>query len=451
MDRSLLDRLWKSALKELEARRPEEHISIWMDPTQPVSLEGGVLTLLTANAVWVDWIEENYRSELETILSRAVGQTLQVRLTLAEAVAQTEIALSPEEVRFIPVDTRSIGLHPQHTFDRYVVGNCNAFAHAAANSVAQNPSSAYNPLLIYGGTGLGKTHLMHAIGHEILRNHPRARVVYLTAEDFMNDMIQSLRHKKIDEFRRRYRAENTALLMDDIQFLSGKEATQEEFFHTFNALKNAGAQIVLTSDVLPRDIAKLEPRLRTRFEGGLLADIQAPDRETLLAILWQKSEAHGLRIPTDLAEEIADVVQGNIRELEGILNRVAAKSLFLKVEPTLAFARQHLPDTFSPARPEHSVTAIIEATARLHSLRPAEILGKSRSRGVTNARHIAMYLSRELTGLSFPELAREFGGKDQSTVQHGVKRIEEEIRSDEDLRTRVALVAQALGARLGKP
>ncbi|MBN2799675.1 MAG: chromosomal replication initiator protein DnaA [Deltaproteobacteria bacterium] len=443
-----LDTLWERTLSSLKESEDPTQLEIWMKPTRAISLADGVLTLETSNAFWAEWIDDNYRAAIEQIAGRLLGAPCRISLRWSEAQAPSDLAADPIQPQ-APAD-RAPGVNPEHSFERFVVGSCNEFAHAAATSVANNPGTSYNPLLIYGGTGLGKTHLMHAIGNQFLKIHPEVTVVYVTAEDFMNDMIQSLRYKRMDAFRKRFRNRATLLLMDDIQFLSGKEATQEEFFHTFNALKNAGSQIVLTSDVLPKDIAKLEPRLRTRFEGGLLADIQAPDRETLLAILFEKADDHQLKIPADLAEEIADVVQGNIRELEGILNRIAAKANFYRQEPTLDFARQQLPDTFQPTHPDLTVGMIIEAVGRLHSLRGADILGKARTRGLARARHIAMYLSRVLTEMSYPELAREFGGKDQSTIQHGVKKIDRELRDDADLQSKVELIAQSLGVRMDR-
>jgi chromosomal replication initiator protein len=313
--------------------------------------------------------------------------------------------------------------------------------------VADAPARNYNPLFIYGATGLGKTHLMHAVANEILRHDAAARIVYVTSEEFMNEMINCLRYKRMEDFRAKYRRRATVLLVDDIQFLSGKDRTQEEFFHTFNALQVAGRQIVLTADVLPRNIEKLEPRLRTRFEGGLLADMQAPDKETLLAILWQKSDGHGLVIPRDLADAIANQVAGNIRELEGILNRLAALKSFYNERLTLEFARKHLPNIFQPAPTRITVAGIIEAVARFHSLRSADITGAKRTRTLTRPRHIAMYMARKHTNLSYPELGREFGGRDHSTIQHGCRKVEGELRDDADLAYKIRLIEQSLSIR----
>ena len=288
---------------------------------------------------------------------------------------------------------------------------------------------------------------MHAVGNEILSRHPEAMVMYVTAEDFMNEMINCLRHKRMEEFRNKYRKHATVLLMDDIQFLSGKDRTQEEFFHTFNALQNSGRQIILTSDVTPKDIEKLEPRLRTRFEGGLLADMQAPDNETLLAILWQKKDLLRLNIPSDLANVIADRVSGNIRELEGILNRLAALYNFYNEPLTLEFCRNRLPNIFTTSSPTLSVVSIIEAVARFHNIRSADITGKRRTRTLTAPRHVAMFLSRKHTSLSYPELGREFGGRDHSTIQHGCRKVENDISNNADMAYKIKLIEQSLNVR----
>jgi chromosomal replication initiator protein len=274
-----------------------------------------------------------------------------------------------------------------------------------------------------------------------------SRVVYVTAEDFMNEMINGIRFERMDSFRAKYRRRATVLLVDDVQFLSGKERTQEEFFHTFNALQLAGRQIVLTADVPPKDIDALEPRLRTRFEGGLLADLQAPDRETLIAILRAKSETLRLDIPDDLGDAIASTVAGNVRELEGILNRLSALQSFYDEPLSLDFARRQLPKVFDPEPPSVTVAGIIDAVARFHSLRSPDLTGNKRTRTLTRPRHIAMYLARMHTNLSFPELGREFGGRDHSTIQHGFRKVEEEIGRDADLAYKIRLIEQHLQIR----
>lgn len=433
--------LWDRLLEAMQQRIGREDVEIWLTTAKPLKLEGDVLGLEVANRYYRDWITDNYLPDL-------VGEAsaLRGRPTRVELVTQDAHEGGVEE-RGSADQPRAIGVSAGQTFDNFVVGECNQFAHAAARGVADSPAEQYNPLFVWGSTGLGKTHLMHAVANHILATDPSARIVYVTAEDFMNDMINCLRYKRMEDFRNKYRKRASVLLVDDVQFLSGKERTQVEFFHTFNALVNSGRQIVLTADVNPKDIDKLEPRLRTRFEGGLLADISAPDKETLLAILQQKSEQQGLSIPSDLADAIAHQVEGNIRELEGILNRLAALHTFYNQPLTLEFARDKMPNIFRASPVVLTVPAIIEAVARFHSLRSADITGSKRTRTLTRPRQIAMFLARRYTSLSFPELGREFGGRDHSTIQYGFKKVAKEIKDDADLAYKIKLIEASLKVR----
>ncbi len=438
---------WQAVLDAMTPRIGAQNVEIWLRPAKLVKHDGDELTLLVANAYYRDWISEHYQAQIEEVASFISGEKIRLTYTFPHEsppvsfTAQADHTPTPEPI------PKGLGLVRSQTFDNFVVGECNKFAHAAAQAVADFPSKQYNPLFIYGSTGLGKTHLMQAIGNKVLARDPSARVVYVTSEDFMNDMIKGLRYKRMEEFRNKYRKSCTVLLVDDIQFLSGRDRTQEEFFHTFNALQGSGRQIVLTSDVEPRHIEKLEDRLRTRFEGGLLADMQAPDRETLLAILWQKADGFGVQIPTDLADGIANKVAGNIRELEGILKRLAALQTFYQEPLTLSFARSKLPNIFASAPSSVTVPGIIEAVARFHSIRSADITGKKRTRTLTDPRHIAMYLARKHTNLSFPELGREFGGRDHSTVQHGCRKIERSLKENPDTAYKIRLIEQSLNVR----
>ena len=437
--------LWERLLDALRGRLGPQDVEIWLRPASATRLDGDELVLDVANRYYADWITENYLIDLQSELTALVGRPLRVRFQWDDDATgearRGAVEPAPQEA------PRAQGVNPAQTFENFVIGECNKFAHAAAGAVADHPARNYNPLFIYGATGLGKTHLMHALANRVLATHPHARIVYVTAEAFMNEMINSLRFKRMEDFRAKYRKEATVLLVDDVQFLAGRERTQEEFFHTFNALQANGRQIVLTSDVVPRDIDKLEPRLRTRFEGGLLADMQAPDKETLLAILRQKAEDRRLHIPADLADGIADTVAGNIRELEGLLNRLSALHSFYAQPVTLAFARQHLPGVFDPPPATVTVPGIIEAVARFHNLRSADITGNKRTRTLTNPRHIAMYLARVHTTLSFPELGREFGDRDHSTIQHGYRKVKSELKDDADLAYKVRLIEQGLQVR----
>jgi chromosomal replication initiator protein len=441
-----LKTLWDRMLLAMTKRIGAQDVDIWLKAAQPVRLEEHVLYLEVENRYYSEWIGDNYLDDLRREAVTELGSPVEIDFVYRED-ATSEVPIPQPATNGPAPEPSSIGVNPAQTFGSFVVGECNKFAHAAARAVADAPARSYNPLFIYGSTGLGKTHLMHAVANEILARDPTARVVYVTAEDFMNEMINGLRFKRMDDFRAKYRKRATVLLVDDIQFLSGKDRTQEEFFHTFNALQASGRQIVLTADVIPKDIEKLEPRLRTRFEGGLLADMQAPDRETLLAILRQKSDALRLRIPGDLADAIAHQVAGNIRELEGILNRLAALHSFYNEPVTLEFARKRLANLFAPAPSQVTVPAIIEAVAKFHNVRSADLTGNRRTRTLTRPRQIAMYLARKHTNLSFPELGREFGGRDHSTIQYGFHKVEEELRDNPDVAYKIRLIENSLGLR----
>jgi len=436
---------WEGLLAGMRKRIGPQDVEIWLAASRPLSLSDDHLVIEVSNRYYRDWIHENYEEDLRVEVLSATGRNVKIEFTYADDPTG-EIALTSPATAAKPESPRAVGLNPRQSFESFVVGECNRFAHAAASAVAENPARNYNPLFIYGATGLGKTHLMHAVGNRVL-SLPGSRVVYVTAEDFMNEMINGIRYERMEAFRNKYRRRATVLMVDDVQFLSGKDRTQEEFFHTFNALQNSGRQIILTADVVPREIEKLEPRLRTRFEGGLLADMQAPDSETLIAILLQKAEVLRLAVPPDLCEAIASSVAGNVRELEGVLNRLSALKSFYSEPLTLAFARKHLPKVFDPAPPTVTVTAIIDAVARFHNLRSADITGNKRTRTLTRPRHIAMFLAREHTNLSFPELGREFGGRDHSTIQHGYRKVEKERHRDADLTYKIRLIEQSLQIR----
>ncbi|MBW1877296.1 MAG: chromosomal replication initiator protein DnaA [Deltaproteobacteria bacterium] len=443
------EQLWENMLEAMQKRIGPQDVEIWLRSAQPIRLDGKRLLLEVANRYYSDWIGENYRGALQEVADELLGPRAELEFIARDDPATGEAPMPTTDASTGASDSqpRAIGVNPTQDFEAFVVGECNKFAHAAARAVADYPASNYNPLFIYGSTGLGKTHLMHAIGNEILGRVSAARVVYVTAEDFMNEMINCLRYKRMEDFRSKYRKRATVLLVDDIQFLSGKDRTQEEFFHTFNALQNSNRQVVLTADVIPKSIEKLEPRLRTRFEGGLLADLQAPDKETLLAILYQKADVLNIHIPADLADAIANTVAGNIRELEGVLNRLVALQNFYHEALSLEFARKQMPNIFTPAPAQVTVSGIIEAVARFHNLRSADITGNKRTRTLTRPRHIAMYLARTHTNLSFPELGREFGGRDHSTIQHGYRKVERELRDNADLAYKIRLIEQGLQVR----
>ncbi|HWP35427.1 MAG TPA: chromosomal replication initiator protein DnaA, partial [Thermodesulfobacteriota bacterium] len=336
------------------------------------------------------------------------------------------------------------GLNPAYTFDTFVVGAGNQFAHAACLAVGQGAARTYNPLFLYGGVGLGKTHLITAIGHAVLARQPAARVLYLSAERFTNDLITALRLERMPEFHNRYRNACDVLLVDDIQFIAGKERTQEEFFHTFNALHAAGKQIVLTSDRFPKEIAGLEERLRTRFEWGLIADIQPPDVETKVAILKKKAEASGLALPDDVALLLASSTSSNVRELEGLLTRLCAHVELTGRALTLELAREVLRELQPKPTRELTVEDVQRAVASFYNLRVADLKSQRRLKVVTLPRQIAMYLARTCTKASFPEIGARFGGKDHSTVIHAVRQIEARLKQDLALRRTIESLRASL-------
>ncbi len=335
-------------------------------------------------------------------------------------------------------------LNPRYTFDAFVIGSGNQFAHAACQAVAERPSKAYNPLFLYGGVGMGKTHLMQAIGHEVKRRMPQAAICYVSSEKFTNDMINSLRYDKMTSFRDKFRNVDV-LLIDDIQFLAQKERTQEEFFHTFNALHESMKQIVIASDRSPKELAEIEDRLRSRFEWGLIADIQPPDLETKVAILQKKSEMEKVSLPTDVALYIASNIRSNVRELEGALIRLVAHSSLIGAEITLPYAQQVLKNFIDSQARKVTIESIQKAVAEQFGLRLVEIKAKNNSRAIVYPRQIAMYLAKRLTEASLPEIGRQFGGKHHTTVLHSVEKIEEARKNDKDLNRLLTKMTEQLG------
>lgn len=348
-----------------------------------------------------------------------------------------------QNVRLEPNTPVSGPLNSKYKFESFVVGGSNQLAHAAARAVAKSPSRSYNPLFLYGGVGLGKTHLMHAIGHAILEDDPSLRLVYISSERFMNELINSIRYDHTFEFREKYRNVDV-LLMDDIQFLAGKERTQEEFFHTFNALYDSQRQIVLTSDSPPKEIPTLEERLRSRFEWGLLADIQAPDLETKIAILRKKAEAEDVEIPDDVMLFIATNSKSNIRELEGALIRLVAYSSLTGETVTVELARTVLRDSLNARAAVITIGAIQENVADYFGLRAGDLCSKTNARRITQPRQIAMFLCKQLTNHSLPEIGRAFGGKHHSTVIHSVRKVEHDCENNEDIHRVVHSLLEAL-------
>jgi len=354
--------------------------------------------------------------------------------------------LFPDPVQAEPAGRPSDSvLPPDKTFEHFVVGGCNQFAHAAARSVADDTTSIrYNPLFIYGGTGLGKTHLMVSVGHQRLATDPTTRVLYVTAEQFTNELIESLRFKRMAEFREKYRHNVDLLLMDDVQFVSGKDRTQEELFHTFEWLRERGRQIVFTADVLPREIRGFEPRLRTRCESGMLADMQPPDLETLVAILHEKAAGCGRTFPPDVAAYVASRVRGSIREIEGVVHRIDALCDLYGQPASIGFVRAHLGHVLPDGPPAPEAEDIVREVASAFQVQVAQLLGRQRVRRLVRPRHVAMYLVRKHTGASFPEIGRRFR-RDHTTVQHGCRKIEAALQTDMELRQAVHAIERSFG------
>jgi chromosomal replication initiator protein len=371
------------------------------------------------------------------------GHTSTSNMGASNAGPQSVPGLHPSQGRF---DWDSAAqLNPRYTFDAFVIGSGNQFAHAACQAVAERPSKAYNPLFLYGGVGMGKTHLMQAIGHEIKRRTPQAAICYVSSEKFTNEMINSLRYDKMISFRDKFRTMDV-LLIDDIQFLAQKERTQEEFFHTFNALHESMKQIVIASDRPPKELAEFEDRLRSRFEWGLIADIQPPDLETKVAILQKKAEQERVTLPTDVALFIASNIRSNVRELEGALIRLVAHSSLIGAEITLPYTQQVLKNFIDSQARKVTIESIQKAVAEQFGLRLVEIKAKNNSRSIVYPRQIAMYLAKHLTEASLPEIGRQFGGKHHTTVLHSVDKIENVRKEDKDLNRLLNKLTEQLGA-----
>ena len=437
------DSVWSQVQGSLKEKLGAQSWEIWIRPIQLSEITADGVQLEVPNRYYRDWVQHNYGAALSAELEEAIGHPVTVQFHVARRESPPPLSGREQPSRTLdPIP----GVSPDKTFDNFVVGKSNEFAHAAALAVADAPGDPqYNPLFIYGDTGLGKTHLLHAIGNQIRQRNPDARVLYCTAEQFTNELIDSLRYRRMPEFRDRYRKQPTVLLMDDMQFLSGKDRTQEEVFHTFQWLSERGHQIVFTSDVLPREIRMFEPRLRTRCESGMLADTQPPDMETLLAILRQNAEAKGLRMPDDLGQWIASRVRGNIREVEGVINRLAAVVRLHPQPLTIAFAQRHLGSVLAEAPSAISGEHIIQTVANFYNVKVSDLKGQRRLKQLVRPRHVAMYLVRNHTQHSFPEIGRMFGGRDHATVQHACKKIRSLVQRDIDIRSAVQTLQRSLG------
>jgi chromosomal replication initiator protein len=429
--------IWDQILGRIETKVNRHSFYTWFKPTSFVTDGGNVITVRVPNALFKDWLTKHYSLVLTEALAEVRRPDASLVFVAEAAVAPPAVAEEPpanpavEQLEGAAPATALAGLNPRYTFDTFIVGPSNQFAHAACRAVAEAPSRSYNPLFIYGGVGLGKTHLMHAVGQYVLHHDSGLKLTYISSERFMNEMINALRYDRILDFRERYRSVDV-LLVDDIQFVSGKEGTQTEFFHTFNALYDAQKQIVLSSDRPPHEIPALEERLRSRFEWGLIADIQAPDIETKVAILKRKAEAEAVPLPDNVAMYIAGRIKSNIRELEGSLIRLIAFASLTGREISLELTQEVLKNVIDQDDKAVTIETIQKFVSDYYQLKVGELKSRNNSKSVAMPRQIAMYLCKTLTHASLPEIGRSFGGKHHSTVIHSIKKVNDMRKRDGD-------------------
>ena len=426
--------VWDDVLGRIETKVNRYSYYTWFRQTSLASDDGTTMTIRVSDPMVVDWLTKHYAGVIDEALSEVgrAGTTLQFQPDQEGPADRpaTPIPRPAAETENTPVETPDVvGLSSRYTFDTFIVGASNQFAHAACRAVAEAPSRSYNPLFLYGGVGLGKTHLMHAIGQYVLTHSPGLKLTYISSERFMNEVINAIRYDRILEFRERYRGVDV-LLVDDIQFIVGKERTQTEFFHTFNALHDAQKQIVISSDCPPHQITELEERLRSRFEWGLIADIQSPDLETKIAILKRKADTEGVPLPDDVALYIAGRIKSNIRELEGSLIRFLAYASLTGRELSMALAQEVLRDVLRSEDRIVTIDGIQKFVADYYQLRPSELKSRNNAKSVSMPRQVAMYLAKSLTTASLPEIGKSFGGKHHSTVIHSIKKVKERRQKD---------------------
>ena len=435
--------LWDQILSCVETKVNRHIFYTWFKPTSFVSEDTGAITVRVPSTLFKDWLTKHYSGVISEAMGEIKKASLAINFITDSQIDAVAIPLSPNEVAAVEAPGPVVvtgpgpgpaGLNLRYTFDTFIVGSSNQFAHAACRAVAEAPSRSYNPLFLYGGVGLGKTHLMHAVGQYVLQHDRNLKLTYITSERFMNEMINAVRYDGVIDFRERYRSVDV-LLVDDIQFLAGKEGTQTEFFHTFNALHDSQKQIVLSSDCPPREIPSLEERLRSRFEWGLIADIQPPDLETKVAILKKKAETEAVPLSDDVAIYIAGKIKSNIRELEGSLIRLVAYASLTGQEITLHLAQEVLRNMLDHEEKAVTIEIIQKFVADYYNLKMADLKSRNNSKSVAMPRQISMYLCKSLTHASLPEIGRSFGGKHHSTVIHSIRKVEILRKRDSDFNT----------------
>jgi len=434
---------WDKFLELVKSRVSINTYTTWFQPTRLSRADGDNLYVQIPSTVFRQVLTRTYGEIVKAVFHQLGTPNSKVHYVCTEEEAAPAAAVAPPKQSKLDFETNDHQLNVRYTFDSFVVGKSNEFAHAASRAVAEQPSKAYNPLFLYGGVGMGKTHLMHAIGHTIKKRNPAMRLCYVSAEKFTIEVINSLRFDRMITFRDRFHTVDV-LLVDDIQFIAGKERTQEEFFHTFNALYEQQKQIVISSDCLPKDINSIEERLRSRFEWGLIADIQPPDLETKIAILQKKAENDRFALPDDVAEYIARAIKSNVRELEGALTRLMAYASLTGAIVSLATAQQVLRNIIASQEKRVTIDLIQKRVSEHFNLREQDLKVRSNTRAIAYPRQIAMYIVKQLTTASLPEIGRQFGGKHHTTVLHSINKIEELRRSDKDLNRTITRLMDAL-------
>ncbi len=441
---SNLDNIWEEVLKVIKVELTEVSYNTWLKTIIPISMADKKIVLAAPNDFTKGILEGRYLNLIKNAIKEVTKEDFSIQFIIPGEEQTKTHSNNSINITDPQMNNQRSQLNPKYTFDTFVIGNSNRFAHAASLAVAEAPAKAYNPLFLYGGVGLGKTHLMHAIGHYILSQNPNSKVVYVSSEKFTNELINSIREYRNEEFRNKYRNVDV-LLVDDIQFIAGKEGTQEEFFHTFNALHENNKQIIISSDRPPKEIPTLEERLRSRFEWGLLADIQAPDLETRIAILRKKASIENLVVSDDVMLYIASNIKSNIRELEGALIRVVAYSSLTNKDITEELTEEALKDMLSSSKPiEITVDLIKEIVSKNFKIRMEDFQSKKRTRAIAFPRQIAMYLTRELTDLSLPKIGDEFGGRDHTTVIHACDKITKDMKQDDALKRKIEDIVNSL-------